>query len=163
MEFKEFSRSFPGPFLIFSSLLMQVVKMQKKVLRIISNSQRLEHTRHLFLKFQILRLEEIHFYKIAQIMFKVHHNAATRTMPLVFCDLFSRNSDIHEHGTRQRNHLHVPFARTNNMSKAITVKGVCIWNIVLQKNINIECSLLSFKISLKKFLLNYPSIVTYSC
>ena len=48
--------------------LSAVVKLQKKAIRIINHSQRLEHTRPLFTKFNILRLEEINIYKVALIM-----------------------------------------------------------------------------------------------
>ena len=139
-------------------LLSSVVKLQKKVIRIINHSQRDEHTRPLFVKFNILRLEEIHFYKVALTMFKVFHNDT----PMVFTNLFTRNSHVHEYETRQRLQFHVPIARTNYMKRAISVKGVSIWNKLLNK-VNHECLLLSYKIALKRYLINNTDIVTYIC
>ena len=138
--------------------LSTVVKLQKKVIRIINNSQWLEHTRPLFSKLNILRLEEIHVYKVALMMFKVFH----RDTPKVFSSLFTRNSDIHDYETRQMNQFHVPAARTNYMLRSVSVKGVRIWND-LSDRINHDCSFLSFKISLKKYIINNPDFVTYIC
>ena len=56
-----------------SSLILSILKLQKRAIRIITHSQRLEHTTPLFLKLYILRVEEIFFYKIALAMFKVYH------------------------------------------------------------------------------------------
>ena len=102
--------------------LSTVVKLQKKAIRIMNYSQRLEHTRPLFTKFNILRLEEIHIYKVALIMFKVYH----KDTPMVFSSLFTKNCDIHNYETRQLNQFHVPFARTNYMLRSISFKGVRI-------------------------------------
>ena len=136
--------------------LLSIVKLQKKVMRIITNSHRIEHTLPLFQKLYILRFEEIHFYKIALIMFKVYHKIS----PDVFSKLFIRNSDIHDHDTRQAHQFHVPYARTNYMLNAISVKGVKVWNEVSTK-INFDCSYLSFKIALKKYIFNNLNIITY--
>ena len=128
------------------------------MIRIINHSDRREHTRPLFNKLYILRLEEIHLYKVALIMFKVYHNDT----PRVFCNLFTRNFEVHNYGTRQATQFHVPNARTNYMKRAISVKGVCIWN-KLSRKVNNDCSFLSFKISLKKYIISNSDIVTYVC
>ena len=87
------------------------------MLRIITNSHRNEHSSPLFQKLSILRFEELHYYKIALMMFKVYH----KTTPVVFQKLFIRNADIHDHETRQAELYHVPIARTNYMLNAIKV------------------------------------------
>ena len=92
-------------------------------------------------------------------MFKVHH----KETPTAFNKLFTKNSDIHSYATRQASQLHVPNAKTNYMRRAISVKGVSIWNTIVSQKINYDCSLLSFKISLKKYIMNNPNIVTYIC
>ena len=138
--------------------LLSIIGLQKKVIRIITNSHRREHTLPLFEKLNILRFEEIHFYKIALIMFKVHHNET----PTVFTALFVRNNVIHNYGTRQAGQLHVPNARTNYMLNAISIKGVKIWNFLFTK-LSHDCSYVSFKIALKKYILNHnnSSIISY--
>ena len=135
--------------------LLPVIKLQKKVIRIINHSGRYDHTRPLFTKFNILRLEEIHVYKVALIMFKVFHEET----PKVFCNLFTRNVEVHDK-TRQSDLFRVPKQKTNYMQRAISVKGVTIWNKLTRK-LNNDCSLLSFKISLKKYIINNKNIVSY--
>ena len=136
--------------------LSTLIKLQKKAVRIISHSDRREHTRPLFTKFNILRLEEIHILKIALTMFKVHHNET----PLIFRNLFTRNLDLYSYETRQAYLFHVPKARTDYMQRAISVKGVYIWNRIA-KRINYDCSTLTFKVGVKKYIIDNSSIVTY--
>ena len=138
------------------SHLSSIVKLQKRALRIITHSPRLEHTAPLFVKLNILRIEEVHFYKVALSMFKVYH----RMTPKVFSDLFVRNVEIHNYETRQMNQFHIPFARTNYMQDAISIKGGMIWNKLDQK-VNFDVSYLSFKIALKRYIISNPSIITY--
>ena len=136
--------------------LLAIIKLQKKVIRIITNSRRNEHSLPLFQKLNILRFEEINYYKIALMMFKVYH----KNTPVVFSNLFVRNTDIHDHKTRQAGHFHVPYARTNYMLNAISVKGVKVWNELFVK-VNHDCSYLSFKIALKKYIINNSNIISY--
>ena len=139
-----------------SGLLMSILRLQKKAMRIITHSHRLEHTAPLFKKLFVLRIEEIFFYNTALAMFKVYHNI----YPAVFCTMFKRNADIHHYGTRQATQFHVPIARTNYKLNAITVKGVRVWNMLFEK-VNHDCSYLSFKIALKKYIFNNPNAITY--
>ena len=136
--------------------LLSILKLQKKAIRIITHSKRLEHTRPLFTKLNILRFEEIHFYKVSLVMFKVFHKMS----PSIFGNLFVRNTDVHSYETRLADHFHVPRARTNYMLNAISVKGVNVWNKICLK-INFDCSFLSFKFGLKKYIFNNPTIITY--
>ena len=91
-------------------------------------------------------------------MFKVFH----KDTPVVFSNVFTRNSDVHEYETRQFDQFHVPIARTNYMQRAISIKGVSIWNKLSHK-VNHDCSLLSYKVALKRYLINNTNIVTYVC
>ena len=92
-------------------------------------------------------------------MFNVHHKDTSR-IPTVFTNLFTRNYEVHSHGTRLSSKFHVPIAKTEFMKRAISVKGVNIWNR-LSQSVNYECSLLSFKIALKKYVTDNPTIVNY--
>ena len=138
--------------------IVPVVRLQKKILRIINRSQKFDHTAPLFRSLKILRLEKIHFLKVALIMFKVFH----KLTPLVFHDLFTRNTDVHSYNTRQRAYFHVPISKTHYMSRAISVKGVHIWNKLLENSFNYDCSFISYKISLKKYLIQNPDIIAYT-
>ena len=82
-------------------------------------------------------------------MFKVWHQLT----PVIFMSLFTHNSDIHSHNTRQNLNFRVPFARTEYMKRAISIKGASLWNKYCNL-LSIDCSFVSFKISLKRHLVN---------
>ena len=125
-----------------------ILKLQKKSLRIISRSASREHTSPLFSKFRILNVRKVHIYKVGMTMFKVHQNL----VPFIFSQLFTYNSTIHSHYTRQSDQLHVPIAKTNYMMRSISIKGVRIWN-KLNSKINYNCSFLCYKSRLKQYLM----------
>ena len=123
-------------------------RLQKRVVRIITGSSRLEHTAPLFKELKLLQLKQVHVYKVGLIMFRVWHYKT----PHVFSSLFIRNEEFHSYNTRQYLQFHVPIARTDYMKRAISSKGVRIWNSVCCHE-TIDCSYVSFKQSLKKRLL----------
>ena len=108
----------------------------------------------LFNKCKILTLQEIHIFKVAIFMFKVHHNVA----PLTFQEYFVCNSEIHSYRTRTHSMLRVPYYRLEIMKLSVRVKGVYIWNFICN-SISPDCSLNSFKFSLRKLLLGNKQIL----
>ena len=71
---------------------------------------------------------------------------------ILFNDIFVKNYTIHEYSTRQYNLLHVPKVNLNAFKKTIRYMGVFLWNSV-SKVSNINCSVVSFKQTIKKYLL----------
>ena len=69
--------------------------MQRKAIRLITNSHYRADTVPLFENCKILTLAEIHVYKTALFMFRVHHNFA----PVPFRNMFVKKSEIHNYGT----------------------------------------------------------------
>ena len=53
---------------------------------------------------------------------------------LLFRNLFTLNSNVHGHKTRQSSKLHVISHRTNSLAYSIQIYGVRLWN-VLSKDI----------------------------
>ena len=139
--------------ILMNAMWILLIKLQKKVIRIITKSPYLAHTQPLFEELKILDLKKIHVYKIGIIMFKVFDNST----PEIFSALFQYNHAIHNYGTRQSHKLHVPIARTDYMQRIITVKGVRIWN-TLYDLVPHACLLLSFKYHLRKFLLGINDV-----
>ena len=82
-------------------------------------------------------------------MFKAFQNR----LPLPCQSLFSKNDEIHEHNTRQKNDFHPPKPKSNLYKKTIAYKGVIVWKFV-RKNIDIDCSFICFKCRVKKMYLN---------
>ena len=89
------------------SYLEPLVKLQKKVLRIISYSGFNYNVDNVFKKLEIMQIRKIHLYKAALVMFKVK---ADLSAPAVLCDLFRENKSADDYDTRQRENFHVPQA-----------------------------------------------------
>lgn len=83
-------------------------------------------------------------------MFKVWHGLT----PHVFSSLFVRNQSIHGHNTRQYQQFRVSKFRTEYTKRSYSCKGVRIWNMI-SKYVSIDCSFLSLKLALKKFLYSW--------
>ena len=132
-----------------NAYLHPLIILQKRAIRSISRAGWLEHTKPLFRNLKVLQLSYIHKYKVALIMFKVWH----KKVPPVFSDLFTHNVNIHNHNTRQHLEFRRPFARTEYMKRAISNKGAKIWNDYCNV-FNIDCSYVSFKLALKKYLVD---------
>ena len=137
-----------------SSIIEPLCRMQRKAIRLITSSHYRADTVPLFEKCKILTLAEIHVYKTALFMFRVHHNYA----PVPFKHMFVKKSQIHNYNTRSKSNLDVPAFRLDTMKLSIRVKGVYIWNFVYD-NVNAYCDLDTFKFSLRNFLLNNVAVL----
>ena len=51
-------------------------------------------------------------------------------LPNVFLNLFTLNSNLHDHNTRQSFKLHVICHRTNSRAYSIQIYGVRLWNML---------------------------------
>ena len=122
-------------------------RMQKKAIRFITMSSYRAESSPLFKKLGLLTIYEIHLYKVALFMFKVHHEFA----PQLFQEYYTSKSEIHNYETRGRTTLHVPDYDINIRKLSIRFKGVYVWNFVC-KNVSPKCSLNIFKSGLRKLL-----------
>jgi len=57
-------------------------------------------------------------------MYKVHNNS----LPQYFIDMFTPNSTVHGHNTRQCDDFHEPYHQLILTSNSIRVYGVNVWN-----------------------------------
>ena len=121
--------------------------MQKKAIRSIIMSSYKANTAPLFKLCNILTLEELHVFKVSIFMFKVDQ----QKVPEIFLDYFARNSLYHCYNTRGRRKLRTPRFQRDVMKQSVRVKGVYYWNYV-STNLTSDCSLLSFKSNLRRFL-----------
>ena len=84
--------------------------LQKKAIRIISNSRYNAHTDPLFKRLQILKLDDIFKIQCIKFYYKYEHDM----LPGYFSQFFTRNTQIHTHRTRQQGSLHLfPFKKSN--------------------------------------------------
>ena len=139
----------------FKTYLQALVKLQKRVLRIISYSKWNASVDHLYKYYNIMQLKKIFFYKVALLMFRVKTSSA----PSIFRELFIENRSVHDYFTRQHDKFHVPNAKRNYMQRTIGYRGVIVWNHITSKHITYDRSLLSFKFALRKYVFNDDTLL----
>ena len=133
----------------YPSNLDKLSKIQKKLVRIISNSEFNAHTYPIFVNLKILRFDQINRYASALFIFKILNNF----MLLILQNFFQFTSDIHRYSTRQSSNLYVPRSRTNLCNFSIKYHGALVWNSIPQ-NIRCSPSLYVFKSKLKTYLIS---------
>ena len=74
----------------------RLTKLQKRAMRIITNSKYNAHTEPLFKALNLLKINDI--FRLNAIKF--YYKYTKGTLPLYFCNLFTRVSDTHDYATR---------------------------------------------------------------
>ena len=121
--------------------------LQKKTVRLITNSTFRHPSKPLFLKLKLLPLEDLVAFNCLIFKFKLHFCPH-------FCqlkDLFPLNSQIHNYNTRQQNLIHRPYARTNVSLNSFITTCIKEWNR-LPADIRNCTSLYQSKVQCKKYL-----------
>ena len=129
--------------------LNRIFLLQKRVVRILTNSEYLAHTDTLFIQLKILVIYKLSALYICKFMFLYHHNM----LPAWFNDLFVTNNQIHCHGTRSAYNYRSHTCRTSIKKFTILFLGPNIWNS-LPLNITTIVSISSFKSHLRDYLLH---------
>ena len=93
----------------YTTRLEPIRKLQKKIIRIITNSNFKEHTGPLFKELLISPLDDINNEAIALFMFRYFNN----NLPSSFNDFVCLNKDVHQYNTRSSSNVHKMQARTN--------------------------------------------------
>ena len=151
------------PYLIFcvevwgnalSTHIQPLIKLQNKIIRIITNSHFLASSEKLYNETGILPFVTLVKYLIGLLMFKI----AKLTVSISISRLFKLNSDVHTYNTRQAQHIHSFKGNNEFIYRTYKFQSVYIWNSILQ---NINGSFPTFKHLLKRFLLNNNTSVRY--
>ena len=82
----------------------RVAKLQKRALRIVTNSKYNAHTEPLFKCLNLLKINDIHVFDLQCLKF--WHKFANDSLPSFFRDMFQYNNEIHNYGTRSQDRLH---------------------------------------------------------
>jgi len=130
------------------SYLLSLLKLQKKILRIITSSAYRAESNPLFQRLGILKISQIYTKSVLVFMFKYTKGS----LPDIFNELFKRNSEVMARVTRNYNNFSVPYCRTEPGKKAIRIHGPILWNDLPGK-LDPKCSIHTFKRKLKKYLL----------
>ena len=133
--------------------LNDIVILQKKIVRIICGVVPRSHTEPLYKELGILNVNQIYQYSVGLFMFKF----VNKMFPsLLFDNMFTFTTDVHNYNTRQAQLLYVPYCSTTRSQKTIRYTGTRIWNSFSNK-INTQCVISTFKKNLKLILLNNNS------
>ena len=118
---------------------------KKKVVRIMAGVKPRTSTANLFDNLNIMRVNDLNIYLIAQVMYQVYISEVVD----VFQCLFTTNKNIHSHETRQSDHFNIPMYHKNIGKTSIRYRGVVIRNNVLKSGMQLSCSKMMFKQRLK--------------
>ena len=134
----------------YSTHLDPLLKLQKKALRIINKKPFLHPTNELFFNNSILKLPDIHIFRMGIYMFS--NNS--------FRSNFERS---HDHNTRNSFLLLPSHQRLNSTIRSTSSRGVRIWNSI-PVNIQESPSVPIFKSRFKKFLVEKynPVFLSYA-
>ena len=106
----------------YTTRLEPIRKLQKKIIRIITNPNFKEHTGPLFKELLISPLDDINNEAIALFMFRYFNN----NLPSSFNDFFCLNKDVHQYNTRSSSNVHKIQVRANYQKHSVKYKGVSI-------------------------------------
>ena len=136
----------------YQTTLQPLVVLQKKAVRIITNSSFQEHTSPIFKDLNFMKLCDLVSFQIALFIYKFYN----QLLPPIFTNLFSTVASQHDYGTRlsSKQSFSLPKARTNYGIFNIRFQGAQIWNSIAD---NFKfLSLNKFKLKVKEnFLESY--------
>lgn len=129
--------------------LNKILLIQKKFLRIMSNSNRSSSSAPLFIKYNILTIFNVNIYCINIFMYKYVN--MINIMPRAFNNFFMYSSDVHAYSTRRCKDFYLPFCRTTANQSTLKYRGPSLWNH-LDPTLKTKTTLNSFKRELKIML-----------
>ena len=118
---------------------IKVFKLQKKIIRIITNTKPRDSCREVFKNMQILTLYSQYIYSL--ILFVVNNKY-----------LFTTNNEIHEHNTRKNNNLHPVLSNLTKFNKGPGISGIKAFNQLPHHLKALDHNSSYFRTSLKRFL-----------
>ena len=121
------------------------------MLRILLNKNYDTPTIELYRYFNVLPIPLLYEMKMLEII--VHKfNFHKHLLPQIFQNYFFTNSSVHQHNTRNKQHLHIHFVNSSVGEKRLLVQGSKFWN-ALPSQFKIYSSIPVFKNSIKTYLL----------
>jgi len=130
--------------------LDKLIKLNNKLLRILLNKNYDTPTIELYRYFNVLPIPLLYEMKMLEI---VHNfNFHKHLLPQIFQNYFFTNSSVHQHNTRNKQNLHIPFVNSSVGEKRLLVQGSKFWN-ALPSHFKVYSSLPVFTNSMKTYLL----------
>jgi len=100
------------------------VYLQKKIIRLIAGVRKWEHSSPYFIKYKVLRNDQIRDFQIGEFFFRLEH----RLLPPVFNNFLPHTYEIHSHYSRNASNFRWVNARSNIRIHIIKSQGLLIWN-----------------------------------
>ena len=126
-----------------------ILLLQKRALRLITNSQYRSPSDPLFAQIKALKIHDIHTFQSAIFMYKYNRNQ----LPSVFDNFLTSNANIHSYPTRRSSDYHLENPRIVLAQKSLKHHGPDVWNSL--PNAIKQCdSLNQFKTHLKDSILS---------
>jgi hypothetical protein len=92
--------------------------------RSISNVDINTHTEPLFVKLNVLKIEDIYKMEICKFMYNYINGDVVEPL----CNMFDSTDNVHTHHTRQLAHLRPRINRLNTSLSSLLYRGPHIWN-----------------------------------
>jgi hypothetical protein len=125
-----------------SSYAKKLFILQKKIIRIITNTRPRDSCRKIFKNVEIMTLYSQYIYSL--ILYTVNNK-----------HLFNTNNEIHNYKTRCNNDLHLPIANSSKFNKGAYISGVKVFNHLPQYIKALAKDQKCFKVTLKRFLYHH--------
>ena len=119
--------------------LLPLFLTQKKIIRLITFSEHLAHTKPIFKSLNILPLNSLYYHRIVVLMYKLYNGL----LPEALNGLYIKNNKIHHYPTRKCDKYHIQTS-TDSFPNV----SACIWNVITT-NIDVNISFMQFKTCFK--------------
>jgi hypothetical protein len=107
-----------------NAIIKRMKTLQKKSIRLITNSKYNSHTSPLFKELKLLTLDDIFQLNCC----KIYHKYTKGLLPYYFQCQLQSNRDIHSHQTRQQDLIHTHNITSELMKQTINYKISICWN-----------------------------------
>ena len=125
-----------------SSYADKVFILQKKIIRIITNTRPRDSCREVFNSMEIVILYSQYIYALILYTINIKH-------------LLDTNNEIHKYKTRNNNNLHCSIANLSKFNKVVYISGIKVFNHLPQYIKALTNDHKYFKSSLKSFLYHH--------
>ena len=139
----------------YSSHINTLHILQKRALRLITNSKFDSPSLPIFVKLCILPVYDLIKLNILLFMYKFHHDM----LPKIFMNMFKTNSSFHSYPTRQNHLLRKPIAHSTKRTHSIRFSGAHEWNSI-STDLKSSSTLSRFKTIYKRLVFQKLSTMT---
>ena len=128
----------------YSCRIQDLIVLQKRAIRVIDKAPFRDHTTKMFQKYKVLKFKDLIDFHTCNFMYKAAHKMLPDNVQIQF----TKNKDIHEYCTRNKEKMFVSSVNSRLKQMSTNVVGVKLWN-GLKNDLRDSVSLSVFKRKLK--------------